>query len=36
MEQTGFAPDNKLAYHGAKAGWPRFLGALDDLLARVD
>lgn len=36
MEQTGFQPDQKLAYHGAKAGWPRFLGALDDLLARID
>lgn len=36
MEQTGFEPDQKLAYHGAKAGWPRFLGALDDLLARID
>lgn len=36
MEQTGFQPDQKLAYHGAKAGWPRFLTALDDLLARID
>lgn len=36
MEQTGFQPDQKLAYHGAKAGWPRFLTALGDLLARID
>lgn len=36
MEQTGFQPDQKLAYHGAKAGWPRFLTALDALLARTD
>lgn len=36
MEQTGFKPDQKLAYHGAKAGWPRFLTALDALLARTD
>ena len=36
MEQTGFQPDQKLAYHGAKAGCPRFLTALGDLLARID
>lgn len=36
MEQRGFQPDQKLAYHGAKAGWPRFLTALDELLARID
>ncbi|MBB5707505.1 SRPBCC family protein [Sphingopyxis panaciterrulae] len=36
MEQTGFRPDQTLAYHGAKAGWPRFLTALADLLARID
>jgi len=36
MEQTGFQPDQKLAYHGAKAGWPRFLTNLEQLLARAD
>lgn len=36
MEQSGFTADNDLAYHGAKAGWPRFLKALDELLARLD
>ncbi|WP_033075454.1 SRPBCC family protein [Sphingopyxis sp. MWB1] len=36
MEQTGFAPENQLAYHGAKAGWPRFLKALGGLLTRID
>lgn len=36
MEQTGFQPDQKQAYHGAKAGWPRFLANLEQLLARVD
>ena len=36
MEQTGFQPDQQLAYHGAKAGWPRFLGRLEQVLARLD
>jgi len=36
IEQTGFRPDQQQAYHGAKAGWPRFLARLDTLLARVD
>lgn len=36
MEQTGFQPDQQLAYHGAKAGWPRFLGRLEQVLARMD
>src|SRR3546814_1023745 len=35
MEQTGFRPDQKRAYHGARAGWPRFLTDLDELLARI-
>jgi len=36
MEQTGFQADQKLAYHGAKAGWPRFLARLEEMLARAD
>jgi len=36
MEQLGFQPDQKQAYHGARAGWPRFLASLEQLLARVD
>jgi uncharacterized protein YndB with AHSA1/START domain len=36
MEQTGFQPEQKLAYHGAKAGWPRFFANLEELLARID
>jgi uncharacterized protein YndB with AHSA1/START domain len=36
MEQTGFSPDQKQAYHGAKAGWPRFLANLEQVLARTD
>jgi uncharacterized protein YndB with AHSA1/START domain len=36
MEQTGFRADQQQAYHGAKAGWPRFIGNLEQLLARLD
>lgn len=33
MMQTGFLPDQKLAYHGARAGWPRFFDRLEAVLA---
>lgn len=36
MEQTGFRPDQQPYYRGAMAGWPRFLSALEDVLARID
>jgi uncharacterized protein YndB with AHSA1/START domain len=36
MEQTGFRQDQPQAYHGARAGWPRFLAALDGVLSRID
>lgn len=36
MEQTGFRPDQKMAYHGARTGWPRFLNALERLLERMN
>ncbi len=36
MEQTGFLPDQKQAYFGAKAGWPRFFTALEKLLERTE
>jgi uncharacterized protein YndB with AHSA1/START domain len=36
MEQVGFRPDQQQAYRGATAGWPRFFGALEQLLARLD
>ena len=36
MEQLGFRPDQQQAYRGARAGWPRFLAALEQLLARMD
>jgi uncharacterized protein YndB with AHSA1/START domain len=36
MEQSGFRPDQKQAYGGAKAGWPQFLAKLEQLVARPD
>ena len=36
MEQTGFRPDQKQAFGGARVGWQQFLGKLDQLLARTD
>jgi len=36
MEQVGFKPDQPQAYNGAKAGWARFLGSLEQVLARMD
>ena len=36
MEQTGFRPDQQAYYQGAKAGWPRFVAALENVLARLD
>jgi uncharacterized protein YndB with AHSA1/START domain len=33
MEQTGFRPDQKQNYNGAKYGWQHFLGKLDQVLA---
>lgn len=36
MEQTGFRPGQGQAFHGARTGWPRFLTALEQLLARLD
>lgn len=35
MEQSGFRPDQKQAYGGAKLGWPQFFGKLEQLLART-
>ena len=34
MEQAGFRPEQKQAYHGARGGWEQFLGKLEELLAR--
>ena len=36
MEQSGFRSDQQQAYQGARAGWPRFFAALEQLLARID
>jgi len=36
MEQSGFRPDQQQAYQGAKAGWPRFLAGLEQVLARME
>jgi uncharacterized protein YndB with AHSA1/START domain len=36
MEQSGFRPDQKLAYGGAKGGWQNFFASLEEILARTD
>lgn len=36
MEQSGFRPDQKQAYGGAKAGWPEHLANLEKVLAAMD
>ena len=36
MEQAGFRADQTQAYHGAKAGWPRFFANLEQVLARAE
>jgi uncharacterized protein YndB with AHSA1/START domain len=36
MEQSGFRPDQQQNYQGATYGWKRFVGALEDVLARID
>jgi uncharacterized protein YndB with AHSA1/START domain len=36
MDQTGFPPEHPQFYQGAKAGWPRFIAGLEQVLARID
>jgi uncharacterized protein YndB with AHSA1/START domain len=36
MEQSGFRPDLKQAYGGAKAGWRQFFTKLEQVVARTD
>ncbi|OCP17584.1 MULTISPECIES: SRPBCC domain-containing protein [unclassified Ensifer] len=36
MEQSGFRPDQRQAYGGAKAGWPEFLAKLERVLTETD
>jgi len=35
MEQSGFRPDQKQAYGGAKYGWQQFFGKLEQILAKT-
>jgi uncharacterized protein YndB with AHSA1/START domain len=35
MEQSGFRPDQERAFQGAQWGWQKFLGALDEVLAKA-
>ena len=36
MEHSGFGADQQKAFQGAKFGWQKFLGNLEQLLARVE
>jgi uncharacterized protein YndB with AHSA1/START domain len=36
MEQAGFRPDQTQAYQGAKFGWQKFFGKLEQVLARAE
>jgi uncharacterized protein YndB with AHSA1/START domain len=36
MEQSGFRPDQKQAYGGAKGGWQQFFTNLEQVLARTE
>jgi len=36
LEQTGFRADQPRYFQGAKAGWPRFLANLEQVLARTE
>jgi uncharacterized protein YndB with AHSA1/START domain len=36
MEQSGFRPEQKQAYGGAKAGWQQFFAKLEQVVARTE
>jgi uncharacterized protein YndB with AHSA1/START domain len=36
MEQTGFRPDQPRYFGGARAGWPRFLDRLEQVVAQME
>ena len=36
LEQSGFPPEQRAAFKGARASWPHFLAALEQLLGRID
>ena len=35
MEQAGFRPDQKQAFHGARFGWQKFFTGLEEVLGRI-
>ena len=35
MEQSGFRPDQRPYFNGARAGWPRFIEAMERVLERI-
>ncbi|MDB5562231.1 MAG: polyketide cyclase [Hyphomicrobiales bacterium] len=36
VEQSGFRPDQQKAYKGAKASWPQFLAALEQVVNQME
>lgn len=36
MEQSGFRPNQKQAFHGARAGWQQFFTKLEQILMQAD
>ncbi|MBY5553307.1 polyketide cyclase [Rhizobium leguminosarum] len=36
MEQSGFRPDQRQAYGGAKSGWQQFFAKLEQVLTRIE
>jgi uncharacterized protein YndB with AHSA1/START domain len=36
VEQSGFRPEQKANYNGAKYGWQKFMGNLDQVVARME
>ncbi|HET7175559.1 MAG TPA: SRPBCC domain-containing protein [Gammaproteobacteria bacterium] len=36
MEQTGFRPEQERNYQGARYGWSKFFGGLEQVLMRID
>lgn len=36
MEQSGFRPEQKQAFNGARAGWDQFFARLEEVLSRAD
>jgi hypothetical protein len=35
MQQTGFGPDEERNYQGANYSWQRFIGGLEQVIARL-